>query len=102
MRKSFKYISYVTSSEDFWRQDIKMTFWMSVLLNPWYGNLIVKKHPYYGKNMSTDIPGSSYTMDFVAFSVLWKTDGETHAFPIWRDWLFFLYASLAFHKETVI
>lgn len=59
-----------------------------------------KKNPYYEKNMSTDIPGSSYTMGFVAFSILWKTDGEIHAFSIWRDWLILLYASLAFYKET--
>ena len=27
-----------------------------------------KKHPYYGKSMSTNFPGSPYTMGFVALS----------------------------------
>ena len=41
-----------------------------------------KNHPYYGKSMSTNFPGSPYLMGFVAFFCIMKIDGETHAFPI--------------------
>ena len=39
-----------------------------------------EKYPYYGKFMSTNFPGSPYTMGFVTFAVPWKTDVKTHAF----------------------
>ena len=32
------------------------------------GNLMERKRPYYGKNMSTNFPGSPHTMSFVEFS----------------------------------
>ena len=32
------------------------------------GNRMGKQHPYYGKNMSTNFPGSPRTMDFTALS----------------------------------
>ena len=64
-------------------------------------NLMGKKHPYYGKSMSTNFPGSPHTMGFVGFSrkptsqafpiwwvflpspLLRKIDQRTHTFPIW-------------------
>ena len=59
-----------------------------------------KKHPYYGKSMSTNFPGSPHTMDFVGFSwksifqafpirwvvllfsILWEIDKKTQSFPM--------------------
>ena len=35
---------------------------------PWDGDLMRKKHPYYGKSMSINFPEFCYTMSFVAFS----------------------------------
>ena len=40
------------------------------------GNWMEKKHPYYGKSMSTNFPGSPHTMGFVAFSVLSEIDAK--------------------------
>ena len=40
-----------------------------------------KKHPYYGKSMSTNFSGSPYTMGFVVFSVVWEIDGKPMHFP---------------------
>ena len=31
-----------------------------------------KKHPYYGKSMSTNFPGSPHAMGFVAFTCTMK------------------------------
>ena len=60
-----------------------------------------KKHPYYGKSMSTNFPGSPHTMGFaeyywepisqsfpiqwfwLSFPVLQEIDEKTHAFPMW-------------------
>ena len=60
-----------------------------------------KKHPYYGKSMSTNFPGSPHMMGFAGFSrksifqafpIQWvfllfpiplEIDKKTHAFPIW-------------------
>ena len=35
---------------------------------PYNGNLMEKNHPYYGKSMSTNFPGSPYMTGFLAFS----------------------------------
>ena len=35
---------------------------------PCDGNLMGKNHPYYGKSMSTNFPGSPYMTGFLAFS----------------------------------
>ena len=40
-----------------------------------------KKHPYYGKSMSTNFSGSPYTMGFVVFFVVWEIDGKPMHFP---------------------
>ena len=57
-----------------------------------------KKHPYYGKSMSTNFPGSPHAKGFVgyfrepisqtfpipwlwlSFPRLWEMNGKTHAF----------------------
>ena len=59
-----------------------------------------KMHPYYGKSMGTNFPGSSHTMGFVgyfwepisqnfpirgfwlSFSRLWEINEKTLAFPM--------------------
>ena len=53
------------------------------------GNLMGKKHPYYGKSMSISFPDFPHTMGFVHFPVLWEVYEETHAFPIWSHPLIF-------------
>ena len=60
-----------------------------------------KKHPHYGKSMSTNFPGSPHTMGFLylgyyrepisrtfpirwfwlSFLRLWEINEKTHAFP---------------------
>ena len=60
-----------------------------------------KKHPYYGKSMNTNFPGSPHTVGFVgyfrdsisqsfpirwvrlSFPMLWEITDKTHAFPLW-------------------
>ena len=46
-----------------------------------------KKHPYYGKSMSINLPGFPWVL--LHFPVLWKIYVETHAFLIWWHWLIF-------------
>ena len=41
-----------------------------------------RKVSYVREKMGTNFPGSPNWMGFAAFFMLWKTDGETHAFPM--------------------
>ena len=41
-----------------------------------------KKHPYYGKGMGTNFPGSPNLMVSLHFPMPWEIGGEAHAFPI--------------------
>ena len=68
---------------------------------PWDVNLMGKQQLYYGKNMSTNFPGSPHTMGFTGFSrepisqdffirwaflsipMQWEIDHKTHSFLIW-------------------
>ena len=53
--------------------------WWSIPLN---GNLLEKKRPYYGKSMSTNIPGSPYYNDFSCIFLYYgKLMGKPMHFP---------------------
>ena len=66
------------------------------------GNLMRKKHPYYGKSMSINFPGFPHTMGFVAFPrTMWNLWGNP-CISHMMTWVnFFLWLTLRFVSRVL-
>ena len=67
---------FLCGTISFKRKYLQIWFWMNLLSKKFWigrtqredGNGMGKNHPYYGKSVSTNFPGSPHTKGFVAFS----------------------------------
>ena len=64
---------------------------------PYDGNLMGKKHPYYGKSMSISFPDFSHTMGFAAFSrTVENLRGNPYIYRMMTSVNFFLWCFLTY------